>query len=110
MRLPELAPLYESALRRRLELLGETGDERACARALLLELRLHRLAQALASVQADGPGPYAAAFERAFCELCDERDVRGNCAFRERGACSYDAGLALVLDAVEEIRGPFRGC
>src|SRR5262245_64541530 len=100
---------YRDALRRHVctVCLDSAGDG-SCGlsgRVCALESHLPRIVDAVAAIDSPSMDDYLAAIEAQVCRQCKEQDPQGHCAMRSAGECALYSYLALVVDAIEEVRG-----
>jgi hypothetical protein len=76
--------------------------ERVCA----IERHLPSLVDAIMAVQSSRMDDYVAAITAHVCTHCADQDAEGHCALRDQADCALSSYLSLVVDAVEDVRGP----
>ena len=76
--------------------------ERVCA----IERHLPSLVDAIVAVQSSRMDDYVAAIGAHVCSGCDDQDAQGRCALRDQSDCALTSYLSLVVDAIEDVRGP----
>jgi hypothetical protein len=102
-----------AAIRRRVcAVCLDSRDDRSCGlsgRSCAIETHLPRVVESLVAIDSSRLDDYVDAIRAQVCSHCDEQDSAGKCALRDQGDCALDAYLALVIEAVEEVRGLGRG-
>lgn len=64
-----------------------------------------QVARAVQSTHSDDIRDYVQAIRDQVCTVCEEQALDGSCETRENVACSLDAYLLLIVDAIEEATG-----
>lgn len=98
---------YMEAIRHRVcSVCLDSRDDASCGltgRLCAIEKHLPRLVAVLSSIDSPRIDDYAEAVRAQVCPSCDSQDADQHCSLREQAACSLDAYLSLVVDAVEEV-------
>ena len=82
-------------------------DDGSCGlrgRQCAIEKHLPGVVEAVASIESDHMDDYIAALESQVCGQCSEQDTAGRCGLREKGDCALHAYLALVVEAIQDVR------
>jgi hypothetical protein len=85
----------------------DSRDDLSCGlvgRMCPIEQHLERLVRVLEALDSPRLDDYAAAIREKVCSQCSSCAADGSCNLRDAAACSLDAYLPLVLDAVEDVR------
>jgi hypothetical protein len=80
----------------------QLGGKRVCA----IELHLPRIVQAVMAVESSRMDEYVDAIKAQICSSCPQEDAEGHCDLRAGGDCALWTYLPLLVDAIEEVRGP----
>lgn len=76
-------------------------DPGACALFSLFP----QVARAIQSTHSDDICDYVRAIREQVCTICQQQAADGSCETRDNVACSLDAYLLLIVDAIEEATG-----
>jgi hypothetical protein len=109
----DLYQAYMAAIRRRVcAVCLDSRDDGRCGlsgRTCAIERHLPELIDGLVQIDSPRIDDYIAAIRARVCAGCPDQDAQGRCELREKGDCALDAYLALVIEAVEEVRDARRG-
>jgi hypothetical protein len=64
-----------------------------------------QVAQAIQTTHSDDIRDYVKAIRDQVCSICEKQAADGTCETRAKVACSLDAYLLLIVDAIEEATG-----
>ncbi len=64
-----------------------------------------QVAQAIQTTHSDDIRDYVKAIREQVCSICEKQAADGTCETRAKVACSLDAYLLLIVDAIEEATG-----
>jgi hypothetical protein len=100
---------WDAIVRRVCSVCLDQQDDGSCGissrRLCALQTHLPAVVEAIVSVDSDRMDEYVAAIEAQICGGCRESDGAGACTVRDRGECALSTYLALVVDAIDEVRG-----
>ena len=99
---------WEAIVRRVCSVCLDQGTDGSCglthARMCALQSHLPAVVETILSIESDRMDEYVAAVEAQVCTGCGESDSEGRCGTRDRGECALSSYLALVVDAIEDVR------